>query len=120
MSADLRVTITDGVTSVVPGTGDAYAITVTNNGPDTVSSVTLTDTIPAALSSASFAPSVGTYDVASGAWSGLSLASGQSVSITLSGVVDPHATGTISNTVTVAPPAGDRPSPTTPPPIPTR
>src|SRR5207253_2493902 len=51
-------------------------------------------------------PSVGSYDPGSGLWSGLSLASGQSVSITLSGMIDPNATGTLTNTVTVAPPAG--------------
>jgi uncharacterized repeat protein (TIGR01451 family) len=73
MSAGLQVTIDDCATSVVPGTSDTYTITVSNNGPDTVSSVTLTDAIPAALSNASFAPSVGAYDVASGEWSGLSL-----------------------------------------------
>jgi len=51
-------------------------------------------------------PSAGSYDPGSGLWSGLSLASGQSVSITLSGVIDPNAAGTLTNAVTVAPPAG--------------
>src|SRR5438552_1451264 len=55
---------------------------------------------------AAFAPATGAYDVTSGHWSGLSLASGQSVSITLSGVIDPNAAGTLINAVTVAPPAG--------------
>jgi uncharacterized repeat protein (TIGR01451 family) len=103
---DLSVTKTDGTTTVVPGNGDTYTITVTNNGPSTVNSVTLTDTIPAALSNASFTPSVGAYDVTSGVWSGLSLASGDSISMTLSGVINSSATGTLGNTVTVAPPAG--------------
>ena len=44
--ADLSITKTDGTTSVVPGTNDTYTITVTNNGPSTVSSLTLTDAIP--------------------------------------------------------------------------
>ena len=35
--ADLSITKTDGVTTVVPGTTDTYTITVTNNGPSTVS-----------------------------------------------------------------------------------
>src|SRR2546430_117713 len=106
MSVDLQVTKTDSTASVVPGTSDTYTITVTNNGPDTVSSVPLTDTIPAALLGASFAPSTGAYDVTSGEWSGLSLASGQSVTMTLTGTIDPNATGTLTNAVTVAPPAG--------------
>jgi len=92
--------------SVVPGTSDTYTITVTNNGPSTVSSLTLSDTIPAALLNRNFAPSVGAYDAATGAWSGLSLASGQHVTLTLTGTIASNATGTITNTVTVAPPAG--------------
>jgi uncharacterized repeat protein (TIGR01451 family) len=104
--ADLAVTVTDGTASVVPGTSNTYTITVTNNGPDTVSSLTLTDTIPAALLNPNFAPSAGAYDTNTGVWSGLSLASGQSVTLTLTGTIDPNATGTISNAVTVAPPAG--------------
>jgi uncharacterized repeat protein (TIGR01451 family) len=103
---DLLVTKTDGVTSVVPGTVDTYTITVTNNGPSTISSVTLTDAIPAALSNPAFTPSVGTYAVATGEWSVGSLASGQSVTMTLTGTINPSATGTLTNTVTVAPPAG--------------
>ena len=107
MATDLAITKTDGNTSVVPGTVDTYTITVSNNGPDTVSSVNLIDTIPGALSNATFgSPSQGSYDPVSGLWSGLSLASGQSVSITLSGVIDPNATGSLTNVVTVSPPAG--------------
>jgi uncharacterized repeat protein (TIGR01451 family) len=70
--ADLAVTLTDGKTTVVPGTSNTYTITVTNNGPSTVSSLTLTDTIPAALLNPNFAPSVGAYDTNTGVWSGLS------------------------------------------------
>src|SRR5262245_45874695 len=98
MSTDLQVAITDGATSVVPGTGDTYLITVTNNGPDPVSSVTLTDT--------AFAPSVGTYDLATGEWNVGSLASGANVTMTLSVTIDPSATGSLTSTVTVAAPAG--------------
>src|SRR5438876_7615474 len=53
---DLSVTKTDGTTTVVPGNGDTYTITVTNNGPSTADSATLTDTIPAALTAASCTP----------------------------------------------------------------
>src|ERR1700741_4144561 len=60
--ADLAGTMTDGKTSVVPGTSTTYTITVTNNGPSTVTSLTLADTIPAALLNSNFAPSVGAYD----------------------------------------------------------
>jgi uncharacterized repeat protein (TIGR01451 family) len=104
--ADLSVTITDAATTLVPGTSNTYTITVTNNGTDPVSSFNLIDTIPDALLNATFgSPSAGSYDPASGLWSALSLGSGQSVFITLSGVIG-IATGTLSNTVTVSPSAG--------------
>ncbi len=105
--ADLAVTKDDGKTNAVPGTSDTYTITVSNNGPSTVSSVLLTDDLPAALLNPVFGtPSAGSYDPATGIWSGLSLAQGQSVTITLTGTIDPKATGTLTNTVHVAPPSG--------------
>src|SRR4029450_11293672 len=105
--ADLSVTKTDGQTSAVPGTPTTYTIVVTNAGPSTVSSLTLTDTVPATLLSPSFgAPSAGSYDPATGLWTGLNLAQGQSVTITLSGTLHPAATGTLSHTAAGSPPAG--------------
>jgi len=104
--ADLAVTMDDGKTTVAPGTSDTYTIRVTNNGPSAVTNLTLTDAIPAALLNPTFAPSVGAYDTNTGIWSGLSLASGQSVSMALSGTIDPNANGLLTNTVTVNPPAG--------------
>jgi uncharacterized repeat protein (TIGR01451 family) len=104
---DLSVTKDDGVFSVVPGTSTTYLITVTNFGPTTVSSVTLTDATPFLLLNPAFGlPSEGSYDPVSGEWSGLSLASGGSVSITLTGTTDPNATGSLTNTAMVAAPAG--------------
>ena len=50
-------------------------------------------------------PSAGSYNSDSGLWSGLNLASGQSVFITLSGVIG-IATGSLSNTAAVFAPAG--------------
>ena len=59
-TTDLSITMDDGVTTVVPGTLNTYTITVTNNGPDPVTSVTLTDTIPGALLNPTFGtPSAG-------------------------------------------------------------
>src|SRR5438045_5323245 len=78
--ADLAVTKDDGKTSVVPGTAETYTITVTNNGTSTVSSVNLTDTIPATLLGATFGtPSTGSYNSTTEVWSGLNLTSGSSV-----------------------------------------
>jgi len=63
---------------------------------------------PAALSNPTFVTSAGTYDPVTGVWSGFSLAPGQgeSIGMTLIVTIDPNATGTLTNTVTVAPPAG--------------
>src|SRR5262249_34633680 len=62
----------------------------------------LIDTISGDLLDATFgSPSAGSYDPGSGLWSALNLASGQSVLITLSGVVG-IASGTLTNTVTVS------------------
>jgi uncharacterized repeat protein (TIGR01451 family) len=91
----------------VPGTPTTYTITVSNSGPSTVSSVILTDDVPTALLNPTFGtPSAGSYDPATHVWSGLSLATDQSVTITVSGTIDPAATGTLTNTATVAPPSG--------------
>lgn len=103
---DLAVTKTDGQTSAVPGTMVTYTVTVTNNGPSTISSLTLTDTIPAALGGVTFTPSTGSYNSGTGAWSGLTLASGQSITMQVKGTIDPAATGNLVNSVTVAPPSG--------------
>jgi len=47
-SADLAITKTDGVASVVAGTSTTYTITVTNNGPSNVAAgVVVSDPIPA-------------------------------------------------------------------------
>ncbi len=104
--ADLAVVKTDGTATYVPGTPATWTITVTNNGPSSVSSLTLVDSLPLALSSPVFTPSAGSYNPATGAWTGLSLAAGQSVTITVSGIVAPSATGPLVNTATVAPPVG--------------
>jgi uncharacterized repeat protein (TIGR01451 family) len=106
MPADLQVIMT-GPASAVPGTGTTYTFTVSNNGPSAVSSLTLTDASTPALLNPTFgSPSAGSYDPLTGVWSGLSLASGDVVTLTLTGTIDPNATGVLTNTVTVAPPAG--------------
>jgi uncharacterized repeat protein (TIGR01451 family) len=105
-AADLSITKTDGQTSTTPGSAIAYTITVTNNGPSTVNSMTVNDTLPAAIQSPIFTPSTGSYNSTTGAWTGLTLASGQSITLTIRGTVAASATGTLTNTATVAPPSG--------------
>ncbi len=105
-SADLGIAKTDNQTSTSPGSPITYTVTVTNNGPSTVNSVTVTEAVPASIVAPTFTPSQGSYDSATGAWTGLTLASGQSVTLTVSGTVAANATGTLTNTARVQPPAG--------------
>ncbi len=102
--SDLAVTKTGPITAI-PGSPITYTITVANNGPSTVTDLTLTDTPPPAVLNPVFTPSTGSYDPATGAWTGLNLAQGQSATMTLSGTIDPSATGQLVNTATVTPPA---------------
>ncbi len=104
--ADLSVSLSDGVTSLVAGRSTVYTVTVKNNCLSTVGSVVLTDTLPSSLTGVVFAPTTGSYSPATHVWSGLSLAAGQSVTMTVTGTVAPTATGSLVNAVTVAPPAG--------------
>jgi uncharacterized repeat protein (TIGR01451 family)/fimbrial isopeptide formation D2 family protein len=106
VNANLGVTVTDGATTKVPGTSDTYTVIVTNNGPATVTSLTLSVSLPAAVLSPSYAASTGTYDPSTGSWSGLNLASGQQITLTITGLIDPAATGSLALTATVAVPPG--------------
>jgi uncharacterized repeat protein (TIGR01451 family) len=107
VQADLAITKTDGKDSVLPGSSVTYTITVTNNGPSAVQSLTVTDTLPPLLQiPIVFTPAQGVYNETTGLWTGLNLLPGQSVSLTLTGTVDLSLTGNLVNTVTVSPPAG--------------
>jgi uncharacterized repeat protein (TIGR01451 family) len=105
-SADLSIIKTDGQTSTNPGTSITYTITVTNNGPSTVTSITVNDTLPASIQNPTFTASTGIYNSSTGAWTGLNLAAGQSITLTVKGTVSSSATGTITNTATVTAPTG--------------
>ncbi len=104
--ADLGVTVADSGTSIAQGANISYLVTVTNSGPGTVSTLTLTDTISPALQNATFTPDEGVYNSTSGAWTGLNLAPGGSIQLTFVGTVPLGATGNMVNTLTVAPPPG--------------
>ena len=47
--ADLAITKTDGVATIVPGSGIAYTIVASNAGPSTAVGATVADTFPAAI-----------------------------------------------------------------------
>ncbi len=108
--ADLSITKTDGVSSVMAGTAVTYTLTVANAGPTAVTGASVVDALPAALTNASWtcAPAA-SCAAASGTGSintTVSVGVGGSVSFSVTGTVASSATGTLVNTATVAVPVG--------------
>src|SRR6185436_5159966 len=102
--ADLAVTKTDGISSLVPGEPVTYTISVTNNGPGGVVLGDVTDEFPS-LTGVTWtcAASGGAFCTASGSGQlldALDLPVGGNVTYTATGTVDPGATGTLTNTAT--------------------
>jgi uncharacterized repeat protein (TIGR01451 family)/CSLREA domain-containing protein len=110
--ADVNITKTDGLTEATPGTSHTYTVTVTNPGNHQVDDAAVADTLPAALTGATWScAAVGgaVCDQLSGAGdlaTTVDLAPGSSVVITIEGTIDPSARGAMSNTATVALAAG--------------
>jgi uncharacterized repeat protein (TIGR01451 family) len=105
-SAELSITKTDGVTSVVPGSGVTYTLVASNAGPSSSSSSRVTDTFPAALDDCSWtcAGDNGASCTASGEGSiddEVSLPVASSVTYSVSCLVAPGATDTLTNTAHV-------------------
>lgn len=104
--------------SYLPGKPLDYAITVRNDGPSDLTGVRVTDAIPSSVKVGNWSCSGtggamcdGLNANASGSSNNISLGNvslpaNQSISITISGVVELAATGDIVNHVTAAPPLG--------------
>jgi uncharacterized repeat protein (TIGR01451 family)/gliding motility-associated-like protein len=93
----------------IPGETLTYTITLTNNGPGTLAAtdvLQLIDNLPAGFTANTYLASAGTYTSSNGNWTGLTLSSGQSAILTITGKIGVAATGTLSNTATVTPPTG--------------
>lgn len=106
VEANLALSMDDGAGVVGPLSTRLYEIKLTNLGPWPVPGVTLNDTLPPTLLDATFTPTVGSYDPASGIWSGLDLGAGQVATLWLSATVSASASGALVNSAAVAPPAG--------------
>jgi uncharacterized repeat protein (TIGR01451 family) len=110
--ADLAITKTDGTTTYTPGGTLTYTITVTNNGPSDVTGASVTDTFPAAITSASWT-CVGSVPSATCTASGsgnindtVTIPAGEYVTYTVTAQVSAGASGNLANTSSVAPPTG--------------
>src|SRR5262249_19040064 len=111
--ADLAITKTNGVTSVVPGTSTTYIIVVRNAGPSTAVDQAVTDDFPADITSviwtavasagSSVAAASGTGDILTT----VTLLPGGTVTFTAVAQISSAATGTLTNPATVAVPPGD-------------
>jgi uncharacterized repeat protein (TIGR01451 family) len=107
-SADLSISITDGVTSATPGANVTYTIVASNAGPDAVNGATVADSFPAACSAVSWicAGSGGGTCAASGSGNindaSVVLPVGASVTYTAVCSISASATGSLSNTATVS------------------
>lgn len=114
-SADLAVTKTDGITTIASGNSTTYTLTVTNNGPSTITGGLLTDAAVSSMvkTGVSCAASAGqctagtTPSIAQleAGYALPTLASGQSYSLTVTATVT-AASGSAVNTATIAVPSG--------------
>lgn len=106
-TVDLGLTKDDGQTSDVPGTTITYTIVISNTGTAFATNATVTDTLPASLTNASWSCVAGTNsncDAANGTGNintTVDVAAGSAVTFTLVATIDPSATGTLTNTASV-------------------
>jgi uncharacterized repeat protein (TIGR01451 family) len=104
VSTDLGVTLGASPNSVLPGENLSYTLAVTNLGPASASSVTLTDTLPAGVTFISASP--GCVNLGSQVVCNVGvLSSGDASNFTV--VVTPTVGGLLTNTLTVASPTPD-------------
>ncbi|HEY7945643.1 MAG TPA: hypothetical protein VIH15_14160 [Casimicrobiaceae bacterium] len=109
--ADLSIGKDDGVAGAVPGTPVTYTIVANNNGPSDAPGATVTDTLPATITGATWtcAASVGSSCPASGSGNinaSVNLLAGGSATFVLTGTIATTATGTLANTAVVTTPPG--------------
>ncbi len=108
--ADLQISKSDGLASVLPGTVVTYTIVVANAGPSAVTGAAVVDTLPAAITSASWSCTAsvgsscddptGTDDINST----INLPVNGTATFTVVANIDSTASGTLANTAVVTPP----------------
>jgi uncharacterized repeat protein (TIGR01451 family) len=96
--ADIAVAKIASSGTVTVGSNVNFTITATNNGPSDATGVQVTDLLPAGLTFVSSAQSQGTYTSGTGIWDIGAMASGASVTLTLTATVT--QSGPLTNTAT--------------------
>ena len=99
-ATDLSVGMAVDRTNPALNSNVTFTVVVSNNGPANATNVRVLDKLPAGLEFVSAAPSVGTYDPATGIWTVGSLASGASATLQL--VAAARTTDPVTNTARVA------------------
>ena len=105
--ADIAIGKTVGNPTPNQGTNVTFTITAMNNGPSNATGVAVTDLLPAGLSFVTAAPSVGTYNQATGVWTVGPLLTGSTATLQITATVT--GTSTVINTATKT--AEDQPDP---------
>jgi uncharacterized repeat protein (TIGR01451 family) len=88
--AQADVAITKIVSNATPNVGSnvTFTIVVSNNGPSAAANVQVTDLLPAGYTYVSSVPAIGSYNSATGLWSGIgTLVNGASAQITITATV---------------------------------
>jgi uncharacterized repeat protein (TIGR01451 family) len=109
--ANLGITKTVGQTTALPGQSVTFTIVASNAGPSAVTGATVTDTVPPAITGASWTCVGAGGATCTPSGSGnindtVNLPVSGSATYTLTGTVITSASGTVSNTATVAVPSG--------------
>lgn len=100
-SSDLSLTKTVSNATPAAGATISYTLTLANGGPQNATGVTVRDVLPSGFTFVSATPSSGSYDSGTGDWSGISINSGQSRTLTITGTVSAPAGVTITNVAEV-------------------
>jgi len=113
-SADLSITINDGISLWTPGGTTTYTVVVTNNGPLNVTGATFNDNKPAQITSwtwsctadAGASCGAGAGPIATGITDTVSIPSGKHVTYTIVASLGTTIPGNLVNTVTITAPVG--------------
>ncbi|MCX8060972.1 MAG: PKD domain-containing protein, partial [Anaerolineales bacterium] len=99
---DLALSKSSAPNPLVAGDVLTYTLTVINKGPRTVTRLTFFDPLPNALTAPKYLPSAGQYNSQTGEWRDISLAPNGSLTLRISGQIDPMFSGTLVNTAQVS------------------
>jgi uncharacterized repeat protein (TIGR01451 family) len=112
LKADLKVTLTDGKTSALPGSKNTYTIVVRNAGPSKVIGAVIRDTFPSTFTGVTYtATQSGGATGFSPSGSGninntVTMPPASTITYKATGTISASATGSISDTATVTAPSG--------------